>query len=419
MKPAVGHVVILLAIALGGIGVWRIVQTGMSDHLASEDPGRSLAWDGNNPAALVRLSRQLMEQGSPGRAGELSSRVLRAEPLNAPAWLIQADLARSGSDLAQSESLNAIAIRRAPYALSPRAWLVNRQLARGQFKEALATLDQILRISPAQHEQIFPILLKLATQAGFAEVLAEALSRQPTWRSGFVDAVMSSADARQRSAIFTAMHGMQDLDLTTSGRWIDRLIKDGSWGEAYARWSSGLSRTGSFRIDYVYNGGFESASSGIGFDWRIGDSAGVLIERLPMPDTGGKFELRLSFLNRRVGDIPVHQWLLLAPGNYNLRFKASAADLRSDRGLQWKIRCAADGKEIAASERLDGNFAWKTLHVEFRVPEQGCVAQDLWLHNAGAAAAGKIVRGEISFSDFRIERTVHDSEIRMAPASSE
>jgi hypothetical protein len=42
--------------------------------------------------------------------------------------------------------------------------------------------------------------------------------------------------------------------------------------------------------------------------------------------------------------------------------------------------------------------------VDFKVPDQGCGAQELWLRNAGADGAGKIIRGTIRFDDFVIDR---------------
>ena len=196
-------------------------------------------------------------------------------------------------------------------------------------------------------------------------------------------------------------HG--DLDAITTGRWIDRLVKDKLWGEAYARWVGGIQKNAPFHLSHVYNGDFETVPSGTGFDWRIGDSAGVLVDRPAGASADGSHALRLTFLDRRVDAIPLHQWLMLGPGNYRLRFHAAAQDLRSDRGVQWVVSCTDDGKELAASERFTGSFDWELFELRFDVPAQRCEAQDLWLRNAGAAAAGKIIGGTILFDDVAIE----------------
>src|SRR5690606_13013725 len=159
------------------------------------------------------------------------------------------------------------------------------------------------------------------------------------------------------------------------GRWIDRLARTGQWGEAYARWAGELDATAQGRLASVYNGDFESPPSGNGFDWRIGNVPGVIIEREALAGTRGSHALKLLFLERRVQAIPVNQWLLLSPGPYRLRFRARGHDLRADRGVQWLLRCQQPrGAELAASEILEGTFDWSELVVPFVVPESHCVA---------------------------------------------
>jgi hypothetical protein len=100
----------------------------------------------------------------------------------------------------------------------------------------------------------------------------------------------------------------------------------------------------------------------------------------------------------------VHQWLLLSAGSYRLHFRASGQDLRSDRGLQWTIRCHQARHALAASEPLTGTFDWNANSMDFVVPELDCPAQDLSLDNAGAEGAGKIVLGTLWFDDLSAER---------------
>lgn len=413
MRLAARLIVSVVVLALASLGVWRILATGMSDHLASSGhPQQALDWDKNNPAALAALARQQRDQGNLDQAAESARTLLRREPLNGPGFVILAEIAETESNKAQAALMSSIAIRRAPYTLAPRAWLAGEQLSQGSYQEALENLDEILRISPARHTRLFPVLIELAANPEFADALALKLASRPPWRGSFVSSVLISASPEQLAAVFSALHHHGDLDAATTGRWIDRLAKDGKWGEAYARWVGGIQQSAPFRLSHVYNGDFETTPNGTGFDWRIGDSAGVLVDRPAGASADGSHALRLTFLGRRVDAIPLHQWLMLGSGTYRLRFSAAAQDLRSDRGVQWVVRCLDDGKELAASERLTGHFDWKQLELPFEVPAQGCVAQDLWLRNAGAAAAGKIIGGVIMFDDFAIEQVQGDSPSR-------
>lgn len=393
-----------VVLALASLGLWRILATGISDHLAtSGQPRQALDWGRNNPAALTALALEQVGQGKLDQAAENTRSLLRREPLNGQGFVILAAIAEAGSNKAQAMQMYAAAIRRAPYSVAPRARLAGEQLSQGEFREALENLDGIFRISGAEQARIFPILIELAVNPEFADALALKLATQPVWRDSFVSNVFSLASPEQLAAVLSALqhHGVLDAEMMRS--WIDRLIKDGKWGEAYARWIRGIQQSGPFRLRHVHNGDFETAPSGAGFDWRIGDSAGILVDRPARISAGGNHALRLTFLDRRIEAIPLHQWLMLGPGTYRLRFSATAQDLRSDRGVQWVIRCV-DGKELAASDLLTGQFGWKSLDVSFDVPARECMAQDLWLRNAGAAAAGKMIGGAIMFDDFAIER---------------
>ncbi len=399
----------VVLLALGSLGLWRILATGMSDHLAgSGQPQQALDWDRNNPAALATLARQQRDQGNLAQAAETARDLLQREPLNGQGFVILANTAEVGTDKAQASSMAAAAIRRAPYAIAPRAWLAGEQLSQGSLQQAIESLDQIFQISGTEQARLFPVLIELVADPEFADALAMKLATRPVWRAGFVSTVLSSASTEELAVIFSALQRHGDLEPVTTGLWIDRLVKDGQWGEAYARWVGGIQQSAPFRLRHVYNGDFETASSGTGFDWRIGDSAGVLVDRPAEASADGNHVLRVTFLDRRVETIPLHQWLVLTSGTYRLRFRAAARNLRSDRGVQWVVGCVDDGKELAASERLTGHFDWKSIELQFDVPAKGCEAQDLWLRNAGAAAAGKIIGGAIMFDDLAVERVQGD-----------
>jgi len=155
-------------------------------------------------------------------------------------------------------------------------------------------------------------------------------------------------------------------------------------------------------LPLLFNGGFETEPSGIGFDWRIRPTAGVNIERQHKPGATDAFALSVSFSGRRVPEINLEQRLLLSPGTYNMSFRARAEGLHSDKGLQWTVTCFAPSEPAAASDLLDGSFEWKRFEAALTVPDAGCVSQRIWLRNPGAAAAGKDVVGEVWFDDFAI-----------------
>lgn len=391
---------------LAGLGAWRVVATGMSDHLAPAHPLKALEWDPQNPVALAALARQQFNAHEPQAARETALRLLAHEPLYSTGFVLLFDAAKAEAEADKPgvTRLAKVALRRAPFALGPRAWLADEQLSQGSYAEALNSIDRLMHVVGTRQEDFFPVLIAFSETPELADILTAKLAEQPAWRDGFIQALVRKSNSDGPGLIFSRLKQRHDLKPTELRQWIARLGEEGRWGEAYARWASERELTDTNRLTSVYNGGFETLPSGYGFDWRIDDSPGVIIERTPVEGAGGSYALRLNFLGRRVEAIPLRQWLLLAAGSYRLHFRVEVQNLRSDRGLQWVIRCLDSGTELAASERLSGSSNWSENGVDFDVPEQDCVAQELWMRNAGSDGAGKIILGTIVFDDVFIEK---------------
>ncbi len=404
MRSVAKRIAFLGLTALALVAVWRVIVIGMSEYFASDSPQRALEWDAGNPAALLALAQAQLDQGALADAQETAQRLLSREPLNGRGFVVLAEVARMQGDRLLTIQLSTIALRHEPQALGPRAWLAGEDLAQARYADALDGIDRILRVSPGQSARLFPVLIELANNPEFADALAIKLAGQPAWRNGFLNSLLNKAGSDAIDRVLSALQRHGALDLAAKGRWIDRLAQDGAWGEAYALWVGTIEQAHPTRLGYVFNGGFETQPSATGFDWRIGDSAGVIIDRTSPPGANGAHAVGLMFLGRRVEVIPLHQWLLLGAGPYRLSFRAMAEDLRSDRGVQWHIRCQQSGKELMVSEHLGGSFHWKEQGIDFEVPDQECLAQDLWLGNSGTDGPGKVIHGSISFDDFAIER---------------
>ncbi|SFN31910.1 hypothetical protein [Dokdonella immobilis] len=393
-----------IALTLAAVACWRIVVTGISDRLASDKPQRALDWDPANPVALAALAQQQLDRKEWAAARASALRLLHAEPLSPEGFVILSKVAVAEGDMEQTETLSSIALRRAPHALGPPAWLLGQQLEQGDYAQALDLVDRIWRIAPGMQARIHPVLMALAEKPAFADALAERLTLKPVWRASLINSMMIKGSPEAIEHVFSALQRRDALDAGEMGQWIDRLAKDGAWGEAYARWAGELPLSEMNTLRSVYNGGFESEPSGTGFDWRIGKSVDVIIDRESLAGADGSAALRLRFLGRRTERIPLHQWLLLAPGEYRLRFRARAQDVRSDRGLQWTVRCLDGRTELATADAVSGTFDWTERAVDLVVPERDCRVQDLELRNAGSKGSGKIVFGTLWFDDISIDR---------------
>lgn len=390
------------AIALAGVAGWQVVASSIADRLAARNPQRALAWDPHDPEAMLVLARRQLANHQPLAAADTARELLSYEPLEGEAFAVLAEAAESRGDIEGATRLYAIAVRRAPRDLHARSWVIRDELLKGHNAEALENLNIMLRISPSQGVKLFPIMARLADSPAFGNALANTLKTEPPWRQGMLDALVNSGGYGAIDRVFSALARQGNLKDEEAAQWFAYLMQQQKWGEAYSRWAGRVAVAGKTSLPLVYNGGFETDPRGMGFDWTLGGAAGVLIERVRDTGASSGYAAHLTFLGRRVPEPNFSHALLLAPGEYRLQFRARAADLRSDRGLEWLVSCANTTAPIAVSPPLGGSFAWKSVEIPFTVPPGNCPAQRLSLRNPGAEGAGKIVSGELWVSSFAI-----------------
>jgi len=131
---------------------------------------------------------------------------------------------------------------------------------------------------------------------------------------------------------------------------------------------------------------------------------GVEIAVVPRATATGN-ALQVRFLDQRAplwGQVA--QLLVLAPGRYRVSGQARLHDLQNDRGLQWVLSCADNGRQLAASTRMRGSMPWHGFAFDVRVPAQGCGAQWLSLRLAWRIPAEQWADGRAEFTDLRAVR---------------
>jgi len=390
---------LLLLAALGALVVgWRIVVVSMAATLAEAAPQQALAWNPSEPLALLARAQEQLDAGQLEAAAMTARDLLRAFPLQAQALVVLARVADAQHDPAAAARF-AIALQRAPRDAYARAWMSGTQLQEGDYDQALANIDTLLTIMPSYQAALLPILVALADKPAFAMAMARALQHRPTWRGTYLGALLKDGSFDAADQIFGRLQDAHDLDRAEASSWLERLKQAGMWGAAYSRWVSGLELAPGASLALVHDGGFEERGTGIGFDWRMPGAPGVLVERVTLD---GARVAQVSFLGRRVPQPNFAQTLFLAPGTYELQYRARARNLRSDRGIAWTITCRGDNPARTRSDALQGSFDWKTLRLRFEVPAQDCPAQELALSNPGAGGAGKIVVGTLWFDDIVI-----------------
>ena len=390
--------------ALSLLAASQILALMRSDAaLDRGDPAAALRLRPANPEALVRLATARFAAGDLKGAEGLVRRLLQAAPADGRGYRLLAQVAEARGQQDRTAALYAIAARRAPRDLQARAWLAQHALAAGDYPEALEHIDRVLRTSGGAQARLFPVLAKLAEDPGFADALAQVLARRPPWRDGLL-ATLHAVDqpgTRAADQVLVGLQRRKALDPDTSQAWIEALIRQGRWGEAFARWAGPHVAAGR-SLPLLFNGDFAYEPQGAGFDWRIPSVAGVLVSIEPR-ESGGALHLR--FLGRRVpgGPLATHA-LMLAPGPYQLQWRERMDAMRADQGLAWRVSCAGQAQPLAAAESSMGSRAWLQRTIVFTVPASGCEGQWLQLASTGNADAGQMVSGDAWYGAMQLAK---------------
>ncbi len=385
---------VLVLLVVAGWRTFTLIQANAA--IARGDFAGALTWRPQHPDALLGHANQRLAAGDLDGASAAAHRVLEVEPAEGRAYRVLGQVAAARKQPEQARALFRIAARRAPRDLPTRAWLAQDALERGDLAETLVQVDQVLTLSPNAAGSVFPVLVQFAGDPGFVEALADTLARRPPWRSGLLAALRhpTTGNPAHADAVLGALQRRGGLDAEESSAWIESLLRDGRWGEAHARWAAPRVASGN-PLPLLYNGDFAQAPTGQGFDWRIPEVAGAIVDFEAAPGSRGR-ALHVRFLGRRVAGAVLEHALLLPPGAYRLDFQRRLEGLRSDNGLQWTLACAGDGETVLArSQPLSGSRGWQAEQVSFTVPAQGCSGQWLRLGNAGQVRAGQLVSGDL------------------------
>ncbi|KFN45090.1 tetratricopeptide repeat protein [Arenimonas oryziterrae] len=386
---------------------WRVIGQGFADHFARTQPGRALAWRDDQPEALIGEAERLVGTGqSPAQAAELARRALRANPLEGRGYRVLGRLAEAEGKRAEAVRLFELAVQRSPRDLPSHAWLARHYLQTGQLPQALQHIDTRLQIQPQLAASEFPLLAVLAAQPAAQPALADLLGKAPPWREKFIAGLVKLApDSGAIAPLMTRLRqsppGLSPVELAA---WLDRLVKDQRWGEAYLTWVSQLAPAQQQRLSNVFNGDFETEPTGMGFDWRMGEVSGAVIERLHPDVAADGYALRVSFEGRRVLFKHLRQLLNLAPGKYRLQGRVRPEDLRTERGLVWVLSCGEGGPPLATTEPIHGSSGWVEFDVPVTVPGDHCGGQWLQLKLPARIPAEQRIGGRVWFDDLRVVR---------------
>jgi hypothetical protein len=392
MSAAARHTGIVIAALLLAWGVLRV------NVVAYDDAGRP------------RLPDPSREDAGGDRA--LLARVLRDNPGQVDALLFLAREHERAGDLNKTRRAYQAAFELAPTDREVLGSASEFFLRQGATAEAMVALDRLVESYPEARERAFPVIAQLLAERREPATWEKISARKPAWTGEFiVSSCRQGVDPAQLVPLLLERIAQGRSTPEEAGCVVDRLRDADRWQDAYQVWLNTLPRERLVEVGNIFNGSFEYASSGVGFDWRPSNSrerdSGHVVEISPAAGATGKRALRVSYNGKRQTGMPIAQYLALVPGKYEMTGLAKPQTITAGRGVQWVLRCVKGGKAgapLASSERFIGSSDWRRFAFEVAVPAD-CAGQLLQLEIVGSAEGGAVyLAGTAWFDELVLRR---------------
>ena len=394
----------------GGWAGWVALSIDRARQALPADPVRALSWRADDPGALLLLADSRIEAGDLEGATALATRAFIGDPLSYRALALLASLAEWNGDQDRADALLRLAAARTRQDAPLQARFIQLQIRTGDLAGALDSLDGVMRAVRPIHPAFLTTLAELAAAPDVRARLVGRLGTAPPWRTDLFRFLMAQPDTRPLlETLFREMAAAgtpparSDIQL-----YVRQLISEQDYVRAIAVWRSrpGPRPDAAEGEPLLVNGGFEREPSDAPFDWGFLSAPNTDIRIVPSSDPVSGQALQISFAGGRVPFRHVVQMLALAPGSYELAWRARAEELETMFGLLWEVRCAwPHDTVLARSSPLRGTRPWSEFSLSFTVPETTCPAQILRLQIEAPAVLDQEIRGQIWFDDLSIRPT--------------
>ncbi|HKT54433.1 MAG TPA: hypothetical protein VJP88_08270 [Caulobacteraceae bacterium] len=335
-------------------------------------------------------------------AGALAQRALVGAPDSATPLRILGFIADREGNLGAARTLMQAAGARSHRDLLTQAWLFDDAVRRDDYPTLFERADATLRLDDGMEPALYPSMIRAAADPRAMPSLLAHLEARPPWRGDFLNAVAASADP---AVSLTVLRALKQTSAPATddetGALVNRLVRDGDLGKAYAAWAALLPKGTLAHPGDLYDGDFAPAPGAAPFNWRLNADPAVVAER-SQPPSGPAHALYVRY--EPTEPIPLaSQMLLLPAGAYRLSGQVMFESSSQDGQLHWTLYCGGGWTDPLADIAETGEAgAWRPFSMRFIVPSgAGCAAQRLQL--SGRAGEGFDSVGAW-FTAFRVQR---------------
>ncbi|HEU4635700.1 MAG TPA: hypothetical protein VFS41_05935 [Edaphobacter sp.] len=289
----------------------------------------------------------------------------RKAPLSPVPFSVEGAIALREGRALDAERLLLEARRRDPRDRGVRFLLADLFLRQGKVVAGLQELGALATLSPGVAQSIAEVLASYSRTPGAIPKLRQALQRHPEIEQALLSKLAEdAANVNLVLSLATPSHVQNDV-LDWQRKLLYSLVNSGQFARAQDLWHTFSGRT------EAPLGDFSDSKVTSPFTWSLLTSADGTARAID----GG---LEVQFFGR--ADVALaSRLLLLHPGEYDLRFRATSSD--DATLLHWRVTCLPSGRallDVAVAEPSDG-----TSSSRFTVP-LGCAAQRITLQGLAA-----------------------------------
>jgi hypothetical protein len=406
----VGGLMSVVAAVVVACGLaWRIAVGTGSALIAAVDPDAALNLNSSLRTALdAAAARQMTtENGNIELAEQSLQKALRASPLDQQALFLMAEAAGRQNDWSRADALMRMAGERSWRNIGVQLSLIESDLQKRRFDEALTHIDAALRLSPDlqyRDNHLLGVLAAFVLDAQALRSLEKFLGTAPPWREWFLQELSKRlVKPAPLDAIFASLASSSNPPTHPERlAYVGRLVRDRRYVEAQRQWAAELPGGLGLRPSYPYNRDFKTVPDHFPFDWQILARHGAEVRLRPADDKSPGL-LVAQFSGSRV-EITVRQLLILHPGRYVFAGDLMAQDLRASRGVQWRLFCAdAVATTLGETELVASSMPWTRFTVQFEVPRHGCAAEWLQMDIPARVPAEREIEGQVSYRSLTID----------------
>lgn len=276
--------------------------------------------------------------------------------------------------------------------------------AHNQLEQAVRLWSTQLESDMSVAQEIFPVFHTNLNTPEHSKTFDEFIASPPNWWLAFFQYLLEhEPDPQKLHTFYSArQNSASPPDMTERDVYVNYLIKNNRWPDAYQTWNSNLTAEEKRLNDPLYDGGFED-DKGINhvFKWSISNPIARLDKTEGMT---GEHALHIALKkSRSINFQHVSQTRTLQPGMYRMTGRYRPDHFQTNKGLYWRIRCAdSNATLLAESEAFKGQSDWKEFSIDFSVPNE-CGTQLIRLETYDSYAHNNVFDGDLWFDDLKIK----------------